>query len=139
MSGSFFLLLRPVLHRSYKGISDHRQTKREIRNRVGERVQCDRTTSNFRRTLRRARETWHHCRSIWRIYRRLAGRVPQRASGFQSLSSISHPKLGRGERSEHTVGIQDPLSNKIYRFCGDGCRRGEGYLIKTFCHSSAWT
>ena len=49
-----------------EGISYHRLAKCKIRNRLGERVQCNRATSDFSRALHRTRETWQYCSGIWR-------------------------------------------------------------------------
>jgi len=94
-------------------MSDHQPAKCDIYKRLGERVQYDRATSNPCCTLRRARETWQHCRSVRRIYRHLARRLPRCTGGYQSLSHISRPKPGRGKTSEHLVTIQGLLSNKF--------------------------
>jgi hypothetical protein len=69
-------LSEPSLHYFCTGISVHRRAKCKIYIHLGERVQCNSTTSDFSRTFRRARETWQHCPRIWRAYGCLAGGVP---------------------------------------------------------------
>ena len=122
--------LKISLHFFCKGISDHRLPKPEIRNRLGERVQCNRTTSDFSRTFRRAQQTGRHCRSIWRIYRHLARRSPWRAGGYQGLSYPPCPKVERGKAGAYTVRVGGLLRNELCRSYGNVCPRGGDYPMK---------
>jgi len=126
-----YSFLKISLHLSPQGVSYYRLPQHKIRNSLGERVQCDQTTPNFSCTLHRARETWQYCCSVRRVHGRLAGRPPWRTGSYQSLSHIFRPKFEGGKGSKHTVTIGGLLSNEIYRFCGNGCRRGGDYPIKT--------
>ena len=131
--------LKVSLHLFYKDISDYRLAKCEIRNRLGERVQCNRTTSNFSRTLRRTQQTGRHRRRVWRIYGHLARRSPWRAGRYQSLSYPPRPKVERGERGAYTISMGGLLSNEIYRSYGSGYPRGGSCPMKMSYRSVAST
>ena len=131
--------LKISLHFFCKGISDHRLEKPEIRNRLGERVQCNRTTSDFSRTLRRTQQTGRHRRRVWRIYRHLARRSPWRAGVYPSLSYPPRPKVERGERGAYAISMGGLLSNEIYRSYGNGYPRGGSCPMKMSYRSVAST
>ena len=122
-----------------KGISYYRLIQHKICNSLGERVQCNRATSNFSRSLGGARETWHHCCGVWRAYGHLARRVQWCPGSYQSLSHTPRQNFERGEGGKHAVTVGGLLSNEIYRFCGNGCRCGKGYPMKTSYRSAAST
>jgi len=125
-------------HHPSKGLSYYRLVQHKIRNSLGGRVQCNQATSNLSRGLNRVCEAWHHCCGVGGVHRRLARRVQRRPSSHQSLSHISRPKFERGEGGKHTSPLK-VCSNEIYSFCGNGCRYGGGYPMKTSFHSAAST
>ena len=127
------------LHFFCKGISDRRLAKHEILNRLGELVQCNKTTSNFSRTLRRAQQMGRYPHRFWRNCRHLARRIPWAAGGYQILSHAHHPNVERGKGGAYTVGMGGLLSNGIPRSYGNGCPRGGSYPTQISYRFLAWT